>query len=142
MDNGKIPEGEEERAALYRTRLTGRRVLIVLDDARDAAQVRPLLPGSASCAVVVTTRNRAPYLVNTGLVDLGVLPEAEALDLFSRDRRRRPPGRGAAGDRGGSACVCRATARGQDLRRPAGGAAAVADRHDGRPAAGRAVPAG
>jgi DNA-binding SARP family transcriptional activator len=84
VDNGKIPEGEEERAALYRTRLTGRRVLIVLDDARDAAQVRPLLPGSASCAVVVTTRNRVPDLLNTGLVDLGALPEAEALELFSR----------------------------------------------------------
>jgi DNA-binding SARP family transcriptional activator len=84
VDNGKIPEGEEERAALYRTRLTGRGVLIVLDDARDAAQVRPLLPGSASCAVVVTTRNRAPDLLNTGLVDLGALPEAEALELFSR----------------------------------------------------------
>ena len=56
----------------------------MLDDARDAAQVRPLLPGSASCAVVVTTRNRAPDLLHTGLVDLGALPEAEALDLFSR----------------------------------------------------------
>jgi DNA-binding SARP family transcriptional activator len=43
----KIPAGQEERAALYRTRLTDRRILIVLDDARDAAQVRPLLPGSA-----------------------------------------------------------------------------------------------
>ena len=98
VDNGKIPEAGEERAALYRTRLTGRRVLIVLDDARDAAQVRPLLPGSASCAVVVTTRNRAPDLLNTGLIDLGALPEAEALDLFSRSpvmparlrSRRRP----------------------------------------------------
>ena len=63
VDSGKIPAGEDERAALYRTRLAGRRMLIVLDDARDAAQVRPLLPGSASCAVVVTTRNRAPNLL-------------------------------------------------------------------------------
>jgi DNA-binding SARP family transcriptional activator len=83
-DSGTIPEGEEERAALYRTRLAGRRVLILLDDARDAAQVRPLLPGSASCAVLVTTRNRTPDLLGTGLVDLGALPEAEALELFSR----------------------------------------------------------
>jgi DNA-binding SARP family transcriptional activator len=83
-DAGSIPAGEEERAALYRTQLTGRRVLIVLDDAKDAAQVRPLLPGSASCAVVVTTRNRTPFLVSTGCLDLGVLSDAEALELFSR----------------------------------------------------------
>src|SRR6202035_4266907 len=51
---------DDERAALYRTRLTGRQVLILLDNARDAAQVRQLLPGSSSCAVLVTTRNRTP----------------------------------------------------------------------------------
>jgi len=84
VDGDKIPVGDEERAALYRTQLTGRRVLILLDDAKDAAQVRPLLPGSASCAVVVTTRNRTPYLVSTGFVDLNTLPGPEALELFSR----------------------------------------------------------
>jgi DNA-binding SARP family transcriptional activator/Tfp pilus assembly protein PilF len=84
VDGGKIPVGDEERAALYRTQLTGRRVLILLDDAKDAAQVRPLLPGSASCAVVVTTRNRTPYLVSTGFVDLNTLSAPEALELFSR----------------------------------------------------------
>jgi DNA-binding SARP family transcriptional activator/tetratricopeptide (TPR) repeat protein len=84
VDGDKVPAGEEERAALYRTRLAGRRVLILLDDAKDAAQVRPLLPGSASCAVVVTTRNRTPNLLSTEFVDLGTLPAAEALELFSR----------------------------------------------------------
>jgi tetratricopeptide (TPR) repeat protein len=84
VDGGEVPAGEAERAALYRTLLAGRRMLILLDDARDAAQVRPLLPGSASCAVVVTTRNSTPFLVSTGFVDLGVLPEPEALELFSR----------------------------------------------------------
>jgi DNA-binding SARP family transcriptional activator/tetratricopeptide (TPR) repeat protein len=84
VDGDKIPAGYEERAALYRTRLDGRRVLIVLDDARDAAQVRQLLPGSASCAVLVTTRNRTPFLVSTQFVDLGALPGPEALELFSR----------------------------------------------------------
>jgi DNA-binding SARP family transcriptional activator len=84
VDGGKIPVADAERAALYRTQLTGRRVLILLDDAKDAAQVRPLLPGSASCAVVVTTRNRTPYLVSTGFVDLNTLPGPEALELFSR----------------------------------------------------------
>lgn len=80
----KVPVSDEERAALYRTRLTGRRVLIVLDNAKDAAQVRPLLPGSASCAVLVTTRNRTPDLARTRFVDLNVLADDEALALFSR----------------------------------------------------------
>jgi DNA-binding SARP family transcriptional activator/tetratricopeptide (TPR) repeat protein len=84
VDGGRIPAGEAERAALYRTLLADRRVLIVLDDARDAGQVRPLLPGSASCAVVVTTRNRTPLLVATGFIDLGVLPGPEARELLSR----------------------------------------------------------
>lgn len=80
----KIPVSDEERAALYRTRLTDRRVLILLDNAKDAAQVRPLLPGSSSCAVLVTTRNRTPDLARTRFVDLNVLADDEALALFSR----------------------------------------------------------
>ncbi|HEV3380350.1 MAG TPA: BTAD domain-containing putative transcriptional regulator [Trebonia sp.] len=84
VDGDKVPAGDDERAALYRTRLTGRRVLILLDNAKDAAQVRPLLPGSALCAVLVTTRNRTPDLVGTRFVDLNVLSDTEALELFSR----------------------------------------------------------
>ncbi len=80
----QIPVTEEERAALFRTRLNGRRVLVVLDNARDAAQVRPLLPGTASCAVIVTSRSRLSDLVGGGLVHLDVLDDAEALALFSR----------------------------------------------------------
>lgn len=80
----QLPVTEEERAALYRTRLNGRRMLIVLDNARDAAQVRPLLPGSAACAVIVTSRSRLPDLVGGGLVHLDVLDDHEALALFSR----------------------------------------------------------
>jgi DNA-binding SARP family transcriptional activator/Tfp pilus assembly protein PilF len=83
MDPAHIPVDEEERAAQYRTQLTDRKVLIVLDDARDAAQVRPLLPGSASCAVLVTTRNRMPDLAGSRFVDLDVLDPAEARDLFT-----------------------------------------------------------
>src|SRR6266545_4727343 len=52
------PEALTEAVARYRSALAGRRVVIVLDDARSAEQVRPLLPGSPSCAVVVTSRNR------------------------------------------------------------------------------------
>ena len=84
LPGDKVPAHDDERAALYRTRLTGRRVLILLDNARDAAQVRQLLPGSSSCAVLVTTRNRTPDLVSTRFVDLNVLEDAEALALFAR----------------------------------------------------------
>jgi DNA-binding SARP family transcriptional activator len=84
VDGDKVPAGDDERAALYRTRLTGRRVLIMLDNARDSAQVRPLLPGTASCAVLVTTRNRALSLASTRLVDLNTLSDSEALELFIR----------------------------------------------------------
>jgi DNA-binding SARP family transcriptional activator len=84
VDGAQIPASLEERSALYRTRLNGRRMLVVLDNARDAAQVRPLLPGSAACAVIVTSRSRLPDLVGGGLVHLDVLDDHEALTLFSR----------------------------------------------------------
>ena len=79
-----IPVEEEERAARYRTHLAGRRILVVLDNARDAAQVRPLLPGTAASAVLVTTRSRMPDLASTRLVDLNVLDDEEALALFTK----------------------------------------------------------
>jgi DNA-binding SARP family transcriptional activator/Tfp pilus assembly protein PilF len=84
VDGREIPVGEDERAARYRTILAGRRVLIVLDNAHDAAQVRSLLPGTSSCAVLVTTRNRMADLASTKLVDLDVLDDDEALTLFTR----------------------------------------------------------
>jgi DNA-binding SARP family transcriptional activator len=84
VDGAQIPAGQEERAAQYRTRLNGRRMLILLDSAGDAAQVRPLLPGTATCAVIVTSRSRLPDLVGGGLVHLEVLDDAEALTMFSR----------------------------------------------------------
>ena len=84
VDGRDIPVDEAERAARYRTTLAQRRMLVVLDNARDAAQVRPLLPGTASCAVLVTTRSRMPDLASTRLVDLNVLDDDEALTLFTR----------------------------------------------------------
>ncbi|MEU5880135.1 BTAD domain-containing putative transcriptional regulator [Spirillospora sp. NPDC047279] len=78
-----VPETEGERAALYRTRLAGARVLIVLDNARDAAQIRPLLPGSPGCAVLVTSRARPTGVPGLRLVDLDVPDPAEAAALFA-----------------------------------------------------------
>ena len=83
LDPASMPASEEERAAHYRSRLTDRKVLVVLDDAHDAAQVRPLLPGSASCAVLITTRNRLPDLSGSRYVDLDVLGPAEARAMFA-----------------------------------------------------------
>ena len=95
MDPERIPVGEEERAAQFRSRVTDRRVLIVLDDAKDAAHVRPLLPGSASCAVLVTTRSRMPDLAGSRFVDLDVLDATEAWDMFAgiigRERAEAEP---------------------------------------------------
>jgi DNA-binding SARP family transcriptional activator len=84
VDGRDVPVDEAERAARYRSTLAGRRVLVVLDNARDAAQVRPLLPGTASSAVLVTTRSRMPDLASTKLVDLNVLEDEEALALFTK----------------------------------------------------------
>jgi DNA-binding SARP family transcriptional activator len=95
MEPGRIPADAEERAAHYRSLLTDRKVLIVLDDAKDAAQVRPLLPGSASCAVLVTARNRMPDLAGSRVVDLDVLEDAEAWEMFAgiigQDRAQAEP---------------------------------------------------
>ncbi|MFF4589015.1 BTAD domain-containing putative transcriptional regulator [Streptomyces sp. NPDC001388] len=79
-----IPDSLEERAALYRSVLDGRRVLVLLDNARDAAQVRPLLPGAEGCAALVTSRVRMVDLAGAHLVDLDVMSPDEALALFTR----------------------------------------------------------
>ncbi|WP_165988841.1 BTAD domain-containing putative transcriptional regulator [Streptomyces sp. YIM 98790] len=79
-----IPDGVEERAGLYRSLLDGRRVLALLDNARDAAQIRPLLPGTPGCAVLITSRVRLVDLAGAHLVDLDVMSPEESLTLFSR----------------------------------------------------------
>ncbi|MFE3993134.1 BTAD domain-containing putative transcriptional regulator [Streptomyces goshikiensis] len=79
-----LPEDPRERAALYRTRLMGKRILLVLDDARDAAQIEPLLPGSPTCAVLVTSRSTLSGLPAARRLRLDVLPAAEALALLGR----------------------------------------------------------
>jgi DNA-binding SARP family transcriptional activator/Tfp pilus assembly protein PilF len=80
-----IPVGEQERAGLFRSLLADRRVLLLLDNARSAEQVRPLLPGAASCSVVITSRDALAALVardGARRLDLDLLPLAEATGLL------------------------------------------------------------
>ncbi|GAB3009984.1 hypothetical protein GCM10017788_79410 [Amycolatopsis acidiphila] len=83
---GRLPDDAEEQAKLYRSLLAHRRLLIVLDNARDAGQVRPLLPGAGKCMVLVTSRNRLTGLAATHgaqLVEVGPLDAAEARELLA-----------------------------------------------------------
>ncbi|MBT2525290.1 tetratricopeptide repeat protein [Streptomyces sp. ISL-99] len=79
-----IPDTLDERAALYRSTLDGRRILVLLDNARDASQIRPLLPGTTGCAALVTSRARMVDLAGAHLVDLDVMSPEEALQFFTK----------------------------------------------------------
>jgi DNA-binding SARP family transcriptional activator/tetratricopeptide (TPR) repeat protein len=91
----RIPENEEQAAALYRQRLADTRTLVVLDNAAHEAQVRPLLPGGGSCLVLVTSRKRLKALDDAELVLLDLLSPAAAVALL---RAVTGPGRIPAGD--------------------------------------------
>ena len=83
----QIPLSLQDQAALYRSLLAGRRVLILLDNAAEEDQIRPLLPGSPGCLVIVTSRNELRGLIVTAgahPVDLDLLSAAEAQQLLSR----------------------------------------------------------
>jgi class 3 adenylate cyclase len=83
-DPSSIPTEVEEATARYRTLASHRRLLILLDNARDATQVRPLLPGHPGCAVLVTSRDTLAFLDGVTRVALDVLPEPQALELLDR----------------------------------------------------------
>lgn len=80
----KVPQGLEERAGLYRHRLAGKRVLIVLDNARSEHQIRPLLPGAPGCAVLVTSRAQLAGIEGASHLPLSVLGRDEAAELFTK----------------------------------------------------------
>ncbi|MEU8928938.1 BTAD domain-containing putative transcriptional regulator [Streptomyces sp. NPDC048409] len=90
-----IPKGLSERAALYRSLLADRRMLVVLDDAGHADQVLPLLPAADGCAVLITSRTLLTHLPGARHLDLDVLSPAEARELFTgivgRERVAREP---------------------------------------------------
>ena len=76
------PADLDRLVARYRTTLAGRRVLLLLDDARDAAQVRPLLPGAPGCLTLVTSRSPLADLTQAVTYEVGVLTDADALRLL------------------------------------------------------------
>ncbi|MFI7439028.1 AfsR/SARP family transcriptional regulator [Nonomuraea indica] len=95
-----IPERLAERSALFRSLLADRRILVLLDNARDAAQVGHLLPGSPGCAAIVTSRVKLADLPSARLIDLDVMEPDEALSLFAAvaGPERVAPEHGAAMD--------------------------------------------
>ncbi|AHH99884.1 CHAT domain-containing protein [Kutzneria albida] len=101
VDGSAIPSERHERTAQYRTLLAGRRVLVVLDNASSAEQVRPLLPGSAASFVLVTSRDSLAGLVardGARRVDLDRLSVTESVDLLHAligPRVAEEPGRAA-----------------------------------------------
>lgn len=82
----RIPADAGEASALYRSLLAGRRLLILLDNARNAAQIRPLLPGPGASAVLVTSRHHCADLPGAVHVDLPVLTAGEAVAMLNAKR--------------------------------------------------------
>jgi tetratricopeptide (TPR) repeat protein len=81
---GAIPERVDRRAALYRAQLADRRILVVLDNAAEENQVRPLLPGSPGCAALITSRVPLHGLYGTQPILLDVMERDQALQLLGK----------------------------------------------------------
>ena len=82
VDRQAVAAEPTERLAQYRSALADRRMLIVLDDAADAEQVRPLIPGSGSCGTLVTSRRPLADLAQARLTILPTLDPVQAVELF------------------------------------------------------------
>ncbi|WP_436520945.1 tetratricopeptide repeat protein [Actinoplanes sp. HUAS TT8] len=83
----EIPPGTDDRAGRYRSELTGRRMLVLLDNASSVEQVRPLLPGSGSCLVLITSRDSLPGMVavhGAQRINLDLLPPSDAVGLLRK----------------------------------------------------------
>ncbi|MGW4768767.1 AfsR/SARP family transcriptional regulator [Nocardia sp. NPDC004278] len=80
----RIPQTTADRGALWRSELAGRRVVAVLDNAVDADQVRPLLPGGADSLILITSRRRLVDLDGARALSVDPLPARDAVDLFDR----------------------------------------------------------
>jgi DNA-binding SARP family transcriptional activator len=91
VDRGEVPADEEAAAALWRGVLANRRILLVLDNVVDSAQVRPLLPGTGGCLAIVTSRRRLTGLDGVRTVPVGLPAEDEAAELFIRASGRPAP---------------------------------------------------
>jgi tetratricopeptide (TPR) repeat protein/transcriptional regulator with XRE-family HTH domain len=81
---GQIPADLEARTGLWRDRLAGRQLLLVLDDAAASEQIRPLLPGAGGSLVLVTSRRRLTALEDARTISLDALPPSEAAGLLVR----------------------------------------------------------
>lgn len=84
VDGSDIPEHLEDRARMFRAVLGRRRLLVVLDNAADEAQVRPLLPGSPGCAVLITSRSRLSAISGAHIVALDEMAPDHARDLLCK----------------------------------------------------------
>lgn len=84
IQGSEIPAGVGQRAALFRSCLADKRMLLVLDNAISAAQATPLLPGSAGCCVLITSRTRLADLDGAELLSLEPFSRADAVDLLGR----------------------------------------------------------
>ncbi|MEU3958700.1 tetratricopeptide repeat protein [Streptomyces buecherae] len=82
MNVKELPRSVDELVALWRSLARDRRMLVILDDAADSEQVRPLLPGSSPTAIIVTSRRRLPGLPGVRALSLGVLSREDAVALF------------------------------------------------------------
>jgi DNA-binding SARP family transcriptional activator len=84
VESSTVPEGQDERVALYRSLLAERSVLVVLDSVESERQIRPLLPGGLKCAVIVTSRFRLTGLPGARLIDLDVFDDSHAMAFLGR----------------------------------------------------------